>query len=63
MWVYVQTEKTLWTTGFYDPKGFWYPDRDYASREEAAQRVHYLNGGNKGNDGEDKKDESEDKVK
>jgi hypothetical protein len=44
-WVYVQSEPGLWTVGFYDPKGKWHPDKDCNSREEAAARVHYLNGG------------------
>lgn len=44
-YVYIKTESGLWTVGFYDPKGEWYPDTDYNSREEAAKRVHYLNGG------------------
>jgi len=45
-YVYIETEKGLWTTGFYDPNGEWHPDGDYNNREEAAARVHYLNGGN-----------------
>lgn len=32
------------TVGFYDPKGEWHPESDYASREEAAKRVAWLNG-------------------
>ena len=30
--------------GFYDPSGKWHPESDYDKREEAAKRVHYLNG-------------------
>lgn len=44
-WVYIQSEPRLWTVGFYDPKGNWHPDSDYATREDAAKRVNYLNGG------------------
>jgi hypothetical protein len=44
-WVYVRSEPGLWTTGFYDPAGHWQPDDDFASREDAAARVSYLNGG------------------
>jgi len=46
-WVYIQSERgehPLWTVGFYDPTGRWMPESDWGSREEAADRVHYLNG-------------------
>jgi hypothetical protein len=45
-WVYVQSEPGLWTVGFFSPDGKWNPDSDHHDREEAAKRVHYLNGGN-----------------
>lgn len=44
-WVYLRSEPNLWTVGFYDPQGNWQPDSDHSSPEEAAKRVHYLNGG------------------
>ena len=44
-WVYKRTEPGLYTVGFYDPNGKWYTESDWPSSEEAAQRVHYLNGG------------------
>jgi len=44
-WVYIQSEPGLWTVGFYDPDGRWHSDSDHASKSEAAERVHYLNGG------------------
>ena len=44
-YVYIQTEPRLWTVGFYTPSGKWVPESDWPSPEEAAQRVHYLNGG------------------
>lgn len=44
-YVYIRSEPNLWTVGFYDPSGEWHPDSDFATREEAAKRVHYLNGG------------------
>jgi len=46
MWVMLQTESGLWTVGFYSPDGKWIPDHDYDDHEKAAERVHYLNGGN-----------------
>jgi hypothetical protein len=46
-WVYVRSESRLWTVGFYSPDGEWHTDSDHGSREEATQRVHYLNGGSK----------------
>lgn len=45
MWVYVQSERNLWTVGHHSPDGKWHPDSDHDSREAAAARVHYLNGG------------------
>jgi hypothetical protein len=44
MWVYIQSESSLWTVGFYDPSGRWHTDSDHDSREQAAARVAYLNG-------------------
>jgi hypothetical protein len=50
MWVYKKTEPQLWTVGFYDPKSEWYPESDHRSEKEAAERVHWLNGGSKRKD-------------
>jgi hypothetical protein len=45
MYVYIESEKgTLWTVGFYDPKGNWQPESDHTSSIAAAERVHFLNG-------------------
>jgi hypothetical protein len=44
MYVYIQSEPGLWTVGFYDPKGKFQPESDWDNREDAAKRVHYLNG-------------------
>lgn len=35
----------LYTVGHYEPDGSWEPESDHGTREEAAARVHYLNGG------------------
>lgn len=49
MYVYVLSENTpefkLYTVGFFDPDGKWEAESDYNSQKEAAERVHYLNGG------------------
>ena len=45
MYVYIKSEPQLWTVGFYGPTGKWCPESDYGTSEEAAARVHYLNGG------------------
>jgi len=49
MYVYRRIKESagcyLYVVGFYDPKGEWQPESDHESREEAAKRVHYLNGG------------------
>ena len=43
--VYWQSESQLWTVGYYSPDGERHPESDHSSAEEAAARVHYLNGG------------------
>jgi len=35
-----------WTVGFYNPENEFVSESSHFSQEEAAQRVHYLNGGN-----------------
>lgn len=44
MYVYIKSEPTLWTVGFYSPNGTWQPESDHSAPEDAANRVHYLNG-------------------
>lgn len=52
-YVYIQSEKpnsdnnyhSLFTVGFYLPDGKWEPESDHSTRDAAAERVHYLNGG------------------
>lgn len=44
MYVYIQTEPTLFTVGFHSPNGEWHPDSDHPTRKEAAQQVAKLNG-------------------
>jgi hypothetical protein len=48
MYVYVESEKGLYTVGFYDPKGKWMSESDYDSKEKAAERVAWLNGNKTG---------------
>ncbi len=45
MYVYRSFESGLWTVGFFRPDGQWEPESDHSSPEQAADRVHYLNGG------------------
>ena len=45
MYVYRRTEPQLWTVGYYTPDGTWEPESDHDSKEAAAERVHWLNGG------------------
>lgn len=47
MYVYITSEPGLRTVGFYDPSGKWHPEKDVNTDEQAAERVHWLNGGNK----------------
>jgi hypothetical protein len=44
-WVYIKTESSLWTVGFYKPDGRFEPESDHSSPDDAAKRVSYLNGG------------------
>ena len=44
-YVYIKSEPRLWTVGFYDPAGKWHSESDHEDREEAAERVAWLNGG------------------
>ena len=44
MYVYIQTEPTLYTVGHYAPDGKWIPESDYEQRKDAAKRVSMLNG-------------------
>jgi len=54
MYVYKRAQgENLYTVGFYDPSGRWIPDSDWSNREEAAERVHYLNGGGIGSNAEE----------
>ena len=36
----------LYVVGFYTPQGAWIPESDHDTKEAAADRVHWLNGGN-----------------
>jgi hypothetical protein len=44
MYEYKRTEPQLYTVGSYS-SGKWEPESDWDTKEEAATRVHYLNGG------------------
>lgn len=46
-YVYLKSEPGLWTVGFFDPNGQWHSDSDWESREIAAARAAFLNGGGK----------------
>lgn len=45
MYVYFKSEESLWTVGF-NENGKWTSESDHDSKQEAAERVRYLNGGN-----------------
>jgi len=44
MYVYSQIASDLWTVGFFQLDGTWVPESDHVTADEAASRVHYLNG-------------------
>jgi hypothetical protein len=43
-YVYIKSEESLYTAGFYDPMGQWNPESDHATSDAASKRVSYLNG-------------------
>lgn len=45
MYVYRKTGTQNWTVGFYAPDGEWMAESDHDSSNDAAEHVHYLNGG------------------
>ena len=45
MYIYIRSESSLWTVGFYNPDRKFISESDWDSKKEAARRVHYLNGG------------------
>lgn len=44
-WLYIKSEPGLWTVGFYTSDNTWVAESDHSTAEDAAKRVHYLNGG------------------
>lgn len=47
MWVYIRSDAG-YTVGFWSPDKTWHSDSDWPTREQAASRVHFLNGGKEG---------------
>ena len=45
MYVYIESEPGCWTVGFYLPSGAFSAETDHDSKNNAARRVNYLNGG------------------
>lgn len=48
MYVYLHTGLNSWSVGFYDPNRKWIEESIHPTSEDAAARVHYLNGGTRG---------------
>lgn len=46
VYVYRQSDLFEWTVGYYTPSGEWMPESTWDSKEKAAERVRWLNGGN-----------------
>lgn len=46
MWVYRENQEGLWEVGYFMPDRTWFAESSYINRDEAAARVHWLNGGN-----------------
>lgn len=51
-WLYLRSEPGLWTVGFYRPDDRWEPESDHGSKDEAAARVRWLNGGRDDEEGD-----------
>jgi hypothetical protein len=45
MYLYQKSEPGLWSVGYFTPSGKWEKESDCSSAAEAAERVHWLNGG------------------
>lgn len=50
MYIYIRSDPNLYTVGFYDPSGKWKSESNHSDKEEAAKRVHWLNGGQEESD-------------
>ena len=46
MWVYKQDKSGLFLVGYWTPNKRWVLDSKWEDKDNAAARVHYLNGGN-----------------
>lgn len=44
-YTYESFERGLWTVGHRDESGKWHAESDHDDPQDAADRVHYLNGG------------------
>jgi hypothetical protein len=45
MYVYIKSERNLWTVGHYSPNGEWIPQSDHNEETNAEKKVIQLNGG------------------
>ena len=45
MYIYEKTGQKVFVVGYYDPKGKFVTETVHMERHNAAERVHYLNGG------------------
>lgn len=45
MYSYQKTKPGVWTAGSFNANGVWVPESSWNTPEEAAERSHWLNGG------------------
>lgn len=45
MWVYKEGPNGLFLVGYFAPDGTWFTESSFRTKEDAANRVNYLNGG------------------
>lgn len=45
MWVYRKNDSGAWEVGYFMPDRTWFPESAFSTKEAAAERVHWLNGG------------------
>ena len=43
-WLYQRAGRRCWAVGYFDPAGQWQSESDHPNPEDAASRVHWLNG-------------------
>ena len=62
LWLYRPTGPGVWEVGFYDTTGDWCPESVHVEPGPAADRVHWLNGGDTVPDADGQLDQADDEI-